>query len=130
FEATMLARAAAQSVNAAIGGTLAGKDGATLILPPGGLVGAGGAPVTGFVQVAITPVDPVSAPHSFPGRYAGMTAAGEEGLLMSHGTVEFVMNKNGAPVNLAPGATATIEIPMYATFNKDGTPILPGATIP
>ena len=70
-----------------IRGELEGTDGATLILPPSGLVDAGGAPVAGFVQVAITPVDPTSAPQSFPGRYAGITAAGEDGLLLSHGTV-------------------------------------------
>ncbi len=130
FEATMVAQEAAKTVNATTGGTVAGKDGATLILPPNGLVGANGASVTGAVSVAITPVDPVSAPASFPGRYAGFDATGQEGLLLSHGTVEFVLTKNGAPVNLAPGATATIEIPLYATLAKGGGALVPGAVIP
>ncbi len=130
FETIMLPQEAAQTLNATVGGTAAGKDGATLILPPGALVGDGGAPVSGLVSITITPVDPTSAPQSFPGRYAGFNAAGEEGLLLSHGTVEYVLFKNGVPVHLAPGATATIEIPLYATLDKSGTPITVGTVIP
>lgn len=130
FEVTMIAQEAPQSVNAALGGTVAGKDGATLVLPPNGLVTANGTPVTGAVSVAITPVDPVSAPESFPGRYAGFDADGTEGMLLSYGTVQYELTKNGAPVQLAAGTTATLELPIYATLEKSGAAVVPGGTIP
>jgi len=130
FEVTMITQEPPQNVNAALGGTVAGKDGATLILPPNGLVTENGTPVTGAVSVAMTPVDPTSAPESFPGRYAGFDSNGAEGLLLSYGTVQYDLRKNGAPVQLAPGASATLELPVYATLDKTGAGIVPGTTIP
>jgi hypothetical protein len=78
----------------------------------------------------MTPVDPVTNPEAFPGRYAGVTASGQEGLLFSYGTVEFDLRQGGVPVNLAPGSTATVELPLYATLTKTGATVGIGATIP
>ncbi len=130
FEITMIAEEAPQTVNATLGGTVAGKDGATVVLPPNGLVTGNGTPVAGAVSVAITPVDPVSAPEAFPGRYTGFAADGQEGVLLSYGTVQYELTKNGAPVQLAPGATATLELPVYATLEKTGAGVVVGAVIP
>lgn len=122
--------AALTLADAAAGGTLAGRDGARLVLPPGALVDAAGAPVAGAVQVAVTPVDPGADPRAFPGRYQGLRPAGTRGLIESYGTVEFVPTKNGAPLQLAPGRRATIEIPIYTALHRDGRPVQPGDTIP
>ena len=74
FEAALLPRGAAQTLaDAAAGGTVTGSDGARLTLPPGALVTAANTPVTGAVQVNLTPVDINSAAvAAFPGRFEGL----------------------------------------------------------
>lgn len=127
----MHARDAALTLpDAAVGGTLAGRDGATLVIPPGALVDAAGNPVTGAVQVAMTPVDVGADPRAFPGQFQGLRAAGTRGLIESYGTVEFVLSRNGAPVQVAPGRQVTIEIPIYTALHRDGSPVAAGQTIP
>ncbi|WP_164886745.1 PKD domain-containing protein [Piscinibacter defluvii] len=122
--------AALTLADATAGGTLAGRDGARLVLPPGALVDAAGNPVTGPVQVAVTPVDPAADPRAFPGRFQGLRPAGTRGLIESYGTVEFVPTRNGAPLQLAPGRQATIEIPIYTGLHREGRPVQVGDTIP
>ncbi len=131
FEAAMIPQGAVQSLaDAAAGGTVTGTDGAVLQVPAGALVDDDGTPVTGAVQVALTPVDPTVQPQAFPGRFAGILPDGTDGLLVSGGTVEFDLARNGGGVNLAPGARATVELPIYATLRPDGTPLVPGDTVP
>ncbi len=127
----MLAREAALTLaDAAAGGTLAGKHGATLVVPPNALVDAGGQPVSGAVQVALTPVDVGAEPRNFPGQFQGLRASGARGLIESYGTVEFVLHQNGAPLQVAPGQRVTIDIPIYTGLNRDGSAVAAGATIP
>lgn len=116
--------------DAAAGGTLAGRDGATLAVPAGALVDGTGQPVSGAVQVSITPVDVATDPRAFPGLYQGLRPAGTRGLIESYGTVEFVLTRNGAPLQVAPGRQVTIEIPIYTSLNRDGSLVTVGATIP
>jgi PKD repeat protein len=131
LEVTMLQREAALTLaDAAAGGTLTGKDGAKVTFPPGALVNAAGQPVSGPVQVNMTPVDVGANPAAFPGRFAGLRSTGQQGLLLSYGTVEYVLTAAGSPVQLAPGKKATIEIPVYATLHRDGTPMKAGDTSP
>jgi hypothetical protein len=131
LEATLLAREPALTLpSAAAGGTLTGKHGARVVFPPGAIVDAAGNPVSGAVQVAITPVDVVNRPLTFPGRFAGLRPDGERGLLLSHGTMEVALSVAGARAQLAPGRQATIEIPIYATLSKAGTPLAVGNRYP
>jgi PKD repeat protein len=131
FEAVMSPREPVQPLaDAAAGGALGGKDGASLTLPPNALVGPGGTPVTGAVDVSLTPVDPQANEQAFPGRFAGIAAGGEDGLLLSYGTVEFELSQGGQPLQLAPGKTGTVEIPVYTPLNSDGTPVAIGDTAP
>ena len=131
LEATLLAREPALTLpSAAAGGTLTGKHGARVVFPPGAIVDAAGNPVSGAVQVAITPVDVVNRPLTFPGRFAGLRPDGERGLLLSHGTMEVALSVGGARAQLAPGRRATIEIPIYATLSKAGTPLAVGDRYP
>jgi PKD domain len=132
FEATMRPRDAAQTLaDATAGGTLSGRDGAVLTLPPNALVDGTGAAVTGAVQISITPVD-VTQPKAagFPGSFDGVTMNGTATPIVSYGTVEYVLSVGGAPLQLASGKTATIEIPVYAQLNADGTPVAAGGTTP
>jgi hypothetical protein len=131
FEVTMQARSAALTLpDAVAGGTLNGADGSVVTIPADALVDASGNPVTGAVQINVTPVDVGTNPGAFPGLFQGLQPTGTRGLLASYGTVEFVLTKNGAPVQLAPGKKATIEIPIYTSLNIDGSDVTPGATIP
>ncbi|HSW25802.1 MAG TPA: PKD domain-containing protein, partial [Burkholderiaceae bacterium] len=116
--------------DAAAGGTLSGKQGATLVVPAGALVDAAGNAVSGAVQVAITPVDVAADVRAFPGLFQGLRASGARGLIESYGTVEYVLTKNGAPLQVAPGHKVTIEIPIYTGLHRDGSAVAAGQTIP
>jgi len=131
IEVRMLAREAALTLaDAAAGGTLLGKDGARVVIPANALVDANGQPVAGAVQVNVTPVDVGRNPGAFPGAFQGFQPSGARGLIASYGTVEYVFTQNGAPVQLAPGRKATIEIPIYTSRNLDGSDVVAGASIP
>jgi len=130
FEATLIARAPAQSLDAGAGGTVAGTDGATVALPAGALVGGDGEPAAGAVDVFVTPVDVVEHIRAFPGRAVGLSPDGTQGPIVTYGTVEYAFAQNGAPLNLEPGTVATIEIPIYAGKNLDGSPVAAGQTYP
>jgi PKD repeat protein len=131
LEVTMLPREPALTLpDAAVGGTLTGKDGARVTFPANALVDAAGSAVGGAVQVSMTPVDVAASVAAFPGRFAGVRIDGQQGLLLSYGPVEFVLTAGGAPVQLAPGKSATIEIPIYRSLRKNGTPLAAGDVIP
>lgn len=116
--------------DAAAGGTLVGRDGARLVLPAGALVDAAGNPVSGPVSVAMTPVDVGTNTAAFPGRFAGTRPTGEQGLILSNGTVEYALSAAGNPVQLAPGRKATIEIPIYAALARNGSELRVGDSSP
>ncbi|HSW23322.1 MAG TPA: PKD domain-containing protein, partial [Burkholderiaceae bacterium] len=127
----MLARESALTLaDAAAGGTLSGKQGATLAVPAGALVDAAGNAVSGAVQVAITPVDVAADVRAFPGLFQGLRASGARGLIESYGTVEYVLTKNGAPLQVAPGQKVTIDIPIYTGLHRDGSAVAAGQVIP
>ena len=132
FEATLRPRDAAQRLaDAAAGGTLQGRDGAQIVLPPGALVDGSGAVVSGPVDLSLTPVD-VTAPHAggFPGRFEGLGPDGSDGPIVSLGTTEFVPSRGGERLQLGLGKTADVELPLYADTLLDGTPTAAGQTVP
>ena len=133
FDAVMRARDAALTLaDAAAGGSLNGRDGATITLPANALVDATGAAVTGSAKVAVTPVD-VTQPGAggFPGAFDGIKPDGSTTPIVSFGTTEFVLSaSDGRALQIAPGKTATIEVPLYATQKTDGTPLVAGDTTP
>jgi hypothetical protein len=132
FEVMMRPRDAALSLaDAALGGTLNGRDGAVLTLPANALVNAAGTAVSGQVQVNITPVD-VTQPGGggFPGAFEGLQQNGSATSIVSFGTTEFVLNAGGQRVQVAPGKRATIELPLYAGKRLNGTAIAVGDSIP
>ncbi|MEP6739457.1 MAG: PKD domain-containing protein [Caldimonas sp.] len=131
LEVTMGVREAALTLaDAAAGGTLSGKDGARVTFAPGTLVDSAGAAAAGAVDVTITPIDVAANLRAFPGRFAGVRTTGESGLIMSYGTVEFALSQGGAPVQLAAGKKATIEIPAYVALHRDGSAVAAGDVIP
>jgi hypothetical protein len=132
FEAVMRERDGALTLpDAAAGGVLAGRDGATITLPANALINGSAAAVTGPVQISMTPVD-VTRPGAggFPGSFDAVKPDGTTTPIVSFGTTEYVLSAAGQSLQLAPGKTATIEVPLYATVSLDGTPLVPGDTTP
>ena len=132
LQVKLMARAPALTLpDAAVGGTLVGRNAARLTLPANALVDAeSGAPVTGAVQVEMTPVNTASHEISaFPGSLRGVSA-GTEGLLATYGPVEYVFTQGGRTLALATGQSAVIEMPLHATLDTDGTPLTVGESMP
>ncbi len=130
FEATLLARQPAQPLDAVAGGAVTGAEGAQVALPANALVDAAGDPVTGTVDAFVTPIDVVDRIRAFPGRAVGLSPDGTEAPIVTYGTVDYSFEQNGQPLNLVPGMLATIEIPIYAGKNLDGSPVAEGQTYP
>ena len=113
------------------GGSVSGKNGVKVEFPAGALVNAAGQPATGTVEMLMTPVNVTDVDVSaFPGLFEGNAAGTTRGTLLSFGTAEFVPQQGGQKLNLANGKTATIEVPLYATAQPDGSVIRAGDTIP
>jgi PKD repeat protein len=132
FEVVMLPRNAAQPFNATQGGVLSGKDGAQVQLPANALERADGTPVSGTVNIAMTPVDVTNPTEvlAFPGEFAGLEANGTRTGIVSLGTTEFALEQNGERLNLRPGMSATVRLPMYANSDLSGTVYTVGSTVP
>lgn len=132
FAATLLRRGPPQTMEAGAGGNVQGTDGVALTLPPAALVNAAGQPVSGAVTVSLTPVD-ISTPagtDAFPGRFEGLSPAGTSGPIVSYGTAEYSITQDGERLQLAPGRTATIDIPVYADMALGGAALKAGDTVP
>ncbi|NJK46516.1 MAG: hypothetical protein HC933_21735, partial [Pleurocapsa sp. SU_196_0] len=132
FKARLLARGATQPLDASAGGTVTGADNARLELPANALETLNGTSVTGAVSVSLTPVD-INDPKeksAFPGSFTGMGGNGSRTGIVSLGTTEFALEQNGQRLNLKPGSSARVRLPIYADTNLDGTPIKLGDTVP
>lgn len=132
---TLIEREAPQALaDISVGGAVSGKDGVRAEFPAGSLVNSAGQVVTGAVQVQMTPVNVLSQTAAFPGRFAGTPAGASAGAapvaIVSFGTAEFVPTQGGQKLQVAPGKTVTIEIPMYADRNPDGSAVRLGQVIP
>ena len=67
---------------------------------------------------------------AFPGRFQGLRADASRPSLVSYGTVEFVLTQGGAPLQLAPGRRASIDIPGFANVLLDGNAVKAGDVVP
>lgn len=132
FEAILGPRDVALTLaDAAVGGTLTGRDGAGITVPANAFVDSSGAPVTGAIQISVTPVDATqSGGGGFPGEFAGIQPDGTTTPIVSFGAVEYIPTSSAGKLQLAPGKTATIEVPIYGARRPDGTVIAVGDVIP
>ncbi|WNG57260.1 hypothetical protein F0U59_22675 [Archangium gephyra] len=91
------------------GGTLQTPQ-VRVTIPPDAVVDALGQPVTGTVDVTIVPLDPTTQLAAMPGPLEGTRVAqGETVQLESFFMAEVSLWSNGAPAQLAPGKSATLE---------------------
>ena len=104
--------------------TAIGVDGVSVTFPANALVDVEGDPVTGSIEMFMTPLD-VTGPDrdAFPGLFEGVTSGSERVALLSHGVGEIMPMQGDARLKLAPGATATVELPLYADANADGSAV-------
>jgi len=132
FDIAMRPAAAAQTLpDAGAGGTLTGQHGAQIVLPAAALVDASGAAASGPVDITITPID-IREPGAggFPGRFEGVAADASVRRIVSFGTTDFVLSQAGRRLQLAPGKSAQILLPLYADRWLDGHAVTVGERIP
>ncbi len=115
----MIPAGAAQTVDAAAGGTVE-QNGFKVIFPAGSIA------TTGTVDIVISPID-VSTNEilAFPGDFTGTAANGQNVLLETFSLMDVSLSQGGVPVNLKPGATASLEFLLPAN-----TSLTAGQTIP
>jgi hypothetical protein len=92
-------------------GAVLAKQGVRVTIPAAAVVDALGQPVTGVVEATIVPLDPTTQLDQMPGPLKGTRANGSEEVvrLESHFMAEVSLWRDGAPLQLAPGAKATLE---------------------
>ncbi len=132
LEAMLVAREPAVSVPAIeAGGVAAGKHGVTVEFPAGALVDPAGRPVTGTIDLFMTPLDvSTSDLAAFPGVFEGVAPGVARSPIMTFGTSELVPQQGGQKLQLAAGQSAVVELPIYVTTLADGTVIHAGDTLP
>jgi hypothetical protein len=97
-------------------------------IPANAVVDALGQPVTGPVGVTVAPLDPTTQLAAMPGPLEGTSAVGGESVqLESFFMAEVSLWSNGAPVQLAPGASATLEFALPDALTSQ---FQPGDTVP
>jgi hypothetical protein len=117
------AMAAMMPLDATGGGTVMGAQGASLTAGAGVFVDPSGNPVTGSVQVALTPLSP-SVPGdlaAYPGALVGATSGGSPSLLQTYGVLNVTVMQNGQELQPASGQTVTVTIPVSGTGTLPAT---------
>lgn len=133
FNVAMIEVDTVDTITAVGSTTVVASDGAAVTFDKADFVDEADQVVTGDLVVSVTPVNvsQLSTSLAFPGLFAGVADGDvDPSPIASLGTVEFKFTQNGLPVNLAPGATADILIPIYTSTNPDtGLGISAGQTI-
>ena len=89
-------------------------------------VDSAGSAVTGTITAHLTAFDPALHMRAAPGPFQGLEISGAMEMIETFGMGEFTFEVDGAPVNLASGTTATVEV-MLA---PDGAGLNNGDQIP
>jgi hypothetical protein len=100
-------------LDAAAGGTVTGIRNAAITAPAGALVDPNGNPVTGTVDVFITPYDPAISEEAlaYPGDLRGMTLDGTLIPLKTFGVMDITVRQNGQTLQIQNGKTLSIRVP-------------------
>ena len=132
MQAMLSGREAAQTIAAVeAGGTATGSHGVKVTFPANALVDAAGLPVTGAIQMLMTPVDVADIDvGAFPGLFEGVPTGAARSAILSFGSSELVPQQGGRKLKLAAGKTAQIELPLYINRLQDGSDIVVGSTVP
>ncbi len=114
--AVLMAMAMAMPLDSTAGGMVMGARGASLMAGPGAFVAPDGSAVTGMVQVALTPLTPGMPGElaAYPGALVGSMSGGAPSLLQTYGVLNVTAMQNGQEIQVAPGQTVTVTIPVTA----------------
>lgn len=112
-------------VDVAAGGTVTVPGStAQVVLPAGSVQRADGSVPTGSMTVALTPIDPASDSSVMPGDFTTLVAAAAAPI-ESFGAVDVRLTAaDGAALNLRPGQSATVRIPL-SSRNTDAPETIP-----
>lgn len=104
--------------DAAAGGELFTSEGVRVSFPASALIDENGQPVVGGISVRITPLDTSGDDFAaFPGGPAAVSAEGDMGVMATHGLMDVELRQDEREVFVAPGMTATIDIPLETTHS-------------
>lgn len=92
-------------------------EGLRVEIPADGVVDAYGAYVDGLVEISVVPFDSTRRALEQPGPLQATRIDGTKASLRSLGMAEISLSRDGAPLQLAPGAKARIELPLPATLS-------------
>jgi len=97
--------------------TITGPRNASITAPPNAFVDADGQPVTGEVEVHLTPFDPADLDEltAYPGELRGLTLDGETVPLVTYGLMDVTVTQDGQPLQIADGQAITVQIPAPTT---------------
>lgn len=126
LDAILLQAPAPQPLDAAVGGTIETTRGSKVVVPANALVTASGAPVTGTVQVSLTPIDPSNNDEvrAAPGDFNALQQ-GAPTMLESFGMVDItIRDEAGEKLQVATGQNLELRIPAPASVAN------PPATMP
>ncbi len=124
-QARLVRTGVSAALNIALGGTVVMPGNpAQVTLPAAGLQRADGTVPGGNVTVRMTPIDPASDSSVMPGDFS-TSVGGATTPIESYGALNVVLRDDGgAPLNLRPGQSATLRIPLASRDTS------PPATIP
>lgn len=121
-------------VDTTIGGEFVTGDGAKLTVPAYSLQTSDGTIVSDTVTLTMTTVDISDAldRNAFPGSFMGEATAlpGEAVEIASYGSVEMTFTHEGETLQLIPGYTMELEVPLFVSQHLGGDLIQEGDSIP
>ncbi|HPI90903.1 MAG TPA: hypothetical protein PK859_16485 [Spirochaetota bacterium] len=100
-------------LNALLGGTVNGERNASLTAGAGVFVDSSGTPVTGEVDVYLTPLDPSiqNEALAYPGQLSALDLNGHEVRLETYGIMDVTVRLGGEKLQIAEGSSVDISLP-------------------
>jgi len=119
----MMEEADAGQLDVTKGGTVLGSRGASLKAPPEAFVDSSGNPITGMVDVFLTPYDPAIPEEAlaYPGELRGKTLDGEIVPLKTFGLLDMAVKQNGKVLQVKDGKMLDIQVPAPSAGEKPDT---------
>lgn len=103
-------------------GTLIEHEGLRVEIPANGVVDQDGEPFDGIAEISVVPFDSTDRSLVPPGPLTATRKDGTPTFLRSLAMAEVSLSHEGEPLQLAPGVTARVEIPLAQALMADPNP--------